>query len=454
VLICRIPWETLDRPLGDTTGKGDHPMDTRTLCFGVDVHRDQLVLRAADKATGLEQGALLRVPNNRLGAEQAVAWLLHLATGTDGVRYDHLEGGLEATGLLWLPFHVYLTESAALKPFQLQLVCFNPKLIADFKKGVVLADDKDDDRDAWGIVERVRFGHWPTSHVPDDFWQGLRRLTRYRFHLARTIARESIRFSTHVFLKWSDWQRLAPFSDLLGATSATLLTQYSTVDLQGLSLPQLTDLIDQLGKRRFSDPQTTARKVRQALAQSYPVTPQLERAIMTVLSIQLEHIHLCEKLLKRLDHDIAQYLQDQPNPLLSLRGLGPVITAGILAEIADIARFPGDPQLAKYAGLVWRKHASADFVAQDTRLSKVGNVYLRYYLIQGANLLRQYNLDYQAYYRRKVDEAPKHNHKRALVLTARKLVRLVHALLTKNEPFVARSTATDMSEATDLSRAA
>jgi hypothetical protein len=429
-------------------------MNERTLCFGVDVHREQLVLRAADKATGRELGSLLRVPNNRLGAEQAVAWLLQLAAGTDGVGYDHLEGGLEATGLLWLPFHVYLTESAVLQPFHLQLVCFNPKLIADFKKGVVLADDKDDDRDAWGIVERVRFGHLPDSYVPGAFWQGLRRLTRYRFHLAQTVARESTRFGTHVFLKWSDWQRLAPFSDLLGATSATLLTHYSTADLTALSLPQLTDLIDQLGKRRFTDPQATARKVQQALAQSYPVAPQLEEAIMTVLSVQLEHIRACEKLIKRLDHDIATYLEPVPNPLLAVRGLGPVITAGILAEIADSARFPGDPQLAKYAGLVWRKHASAGFVAQDTRLSKAGNVYLRYYLVQGANLLRQYNLDYQAYYWRKVEETPKHKHKRALVLTARKLTRLVHALLTKNHPFVARRTDDDSPEAAGVPQAA
>lgn len=53
-------------------------MATRTLCFGMDVHRDPLVLDAADKATGL----------------------------------------------LWLPFHMYLTKSAALNPFQLQLIRF------------------------------------------------------------------------------------------------------------------------------------------------------------------------------------------------------------------------------------------------------------------------------------------------------------------------------------------
>ena len=168
---------------------------------------------------------------------------------------------------------------------------------------------------------------------------------------------------------------------------------------------------------------------------------------MSVLNVQLEHIRSTEKSIQRLDQDIAGYIEAVPNPLLSLRGLGPVITAGILAEIADIARFPGDPQLAKYAGLVWRKHASSHFVAEDTRLSKVGNVYLRYYLIQGANLVRQYNLDYQAFYRRKLDETPKHKHQRALVLTARKLTRLVYALLTKNHPFVTRRTDDDSPEA-------
>jgi hypothetical protein len=66
----------------------------------------------------------------------------------------------------------------------------------------------------------------------------------------------------------------------------------------------------------------------------------------------------------------------------------------------------------------------------------VGNAYLLYYYVMGDNLLRQYNLEYKAYYWRKYQEVSKYQHKRALVLTARKLVRLAHALLTKNEPYV------------------
>ena len=36
---------------------------------------------------------------------------------------------------------------------------------------------------------------------------------------------------------------------------------------------------------------------------------------------------------------------------------------------------PDHPQLAKFVGLVWRKHASGQFVAEETHLAKTGNVY-------------------------------------------------------------------------------
>jgi transposase len=69
-------------------------------------------------------------------------------------------------------------------------------------------------------------------------------------------------------------------------------------------------------------------------------------------------------------------------------------------------------------------------------MTKVGNPYGRYYFVIGADKLWLFNLEYKAFYWRKYNEVPKHQHKRALVLTARKLVRLVHALLTKDVPCV------------------
>ena len=408
-------------------------MADSTLCVGGDIHQDELHLRATDKTDGQEVGQPLTVKNNRPGADQAIAHLVQLLTQHG---YTHLEFGLEATGLFWLPFYVYLQQSPALMPFHPTWVCFNPKLVAKFKEGVTLSEIKDDDHDALAVAERLRFGHLPVSYVPSSEWLALRMLTRYRYRLSRQITQEKLRALTHVFLKASEWHRGQPFSDVWGATSATLLTEFTIAEIAAMSLPQLTDLIQEYGRKHFDDPQATARQVQRTLQNSFPVTPDLDVALTVVLQVAWTHIRDLEKLMRRLDREIAQRMEHIANPLLSVQGLGPVITAGILAEIADIHRFPDEPQLAKFVGLVWRKHASGQFVAEETRLAKTGNVYLRYYVIEGANLMRQHNLEYQAYYRRKFAEVPKHQHKRALVLTARKLVRLVFALLTKNQTYV------------------
>ena len=61
-----------------------------------------------------------------------------------------------------------------------------------------------------------------------------------------------------------------------------------------------------------------------------------------------------------------------------------------------------------------------------------GNHHLKYYLCEAANSLRRCDPEFKRFYNLKYKEATKHKHKRALVLTARKLVRLVYTLLRTN----------------------
>ena len=125
-------------------------------------------------------------------------------------------------------------------------------------------------------------------------------------------------------------------------------------------------------------------------------------------------------------------------------------TFDYISEIVDIQRFAEHKHLAQYCGLTWEKRSSGNFVSQNTRLTKVGSKYLRYYFVMGANTLRRFNLEYKAFYWRKYSEVSKYRHKRALVLTARKLVRLVHALLTKNVPYVRPQTLAGIEEVGSL----
>ncbi len=136
--------------------------------------------------------------------------------------------------------------------------------------------------------------------------------------------------------------------------------------------------------------------------------------------------------LKQVDKTIERELLVLPENRRSIRsvpGIGPVFTAGLVAEIGDIHCFPDEAALARYAGLVWNPHESGTFQAEDTSMSKAGNHYLRYYLVEAANSVRLHCPEYREYYNAKLAQSTKHAEKRAAVLTARKLVRLIDALL-------------------------
>jgi hypothetical protein len=73
-----------------------------TLCVGADVHLDEIVLTAVDKALGHEVLERFRVANNLPGAQSAATTIAQ--TETD-LGYALIEIGRESTGMLWIPFH-------------------------------------------------------------------------------------------------------------------------------------------------------------------------------------------------------------------------------------------------------------------------------------------------------------------------------------------------------------
>ena len=150
----------------------------------------------------------------------------------------------------------------------------------------------------------------------------------------------------------------------------------------------------------------------------------------------MSSIRALETQIKAFDRAISEQIKIIPNTLQSILGIGPVFAAGIIAEIGDINRFDNQAALAKYAGLAWTQYQSGNFEAQNTRLIKSGNRYLRYYLIEAVDSMRKRNSEYQSFYNLKYNEVNKYQHKRALALTARKFVRLVFALLKTNRLYI------------------
>ena len=160
-----------------------------------------------------------------------------------------------------------------------------------------------------------------------------------------------------------------------------------------------------------------------------------EESVDQVLSVLVRQIRSFEKSIKEVDKAIEDIVETLPEYqcLTSVPGIGKVYAGGIIAEIGQIERLDNQAQIAKFAGLFWPHKQSGKMKSDNTYLAKRGNRYLRYYLVEAANSVRRYESDYRAYYQKKYDETPKHKHKRAIVLTARKLVRLVDVLLRNHQ---------------------
>jgi transposase len=402
------------------------------LLVGADVHRDTNTICLMD-AHGHELVPRFTILNNRPGSEALVHEVARQVAGGD---FDAIQIAAEATGWYWWHFFQTLDRDPVLHQLPVELYALNPRLTATFTKTYVDRDHTDHS-DAFVIADRLRLGRDlpPPFHVEERYF-ALRLLTRYRYHVVHTLAREKAYCLAVIYLKASEYTRLQPFGKVFGAASRVVLQEFASIEeIAALPFDDRLEFIDVKGKRRCADPAQNARTLQQVAHDSYVLPPALHQPINLVLECSLQHIAFLERHTKRLDTTIGEHLAMIPHTLATIPGIGPVYAGGIIAEIAGIERFAGDEaKVAKFAGLKWRRHQSGTFEAEEMRLTRTGNRYLRYYFWEAANAVRMHAAEYAAYYDRKYHEVRKHQHKRALVLTARKLVRLVVRLLTTNQP--------------------
>ncbi|ABO48637.1 transposase IS116/IS110/IS902 family protein [Desulforamulus reducens MI-1] len=375
--------------------------------------------------------ASFSIHNNRQGADTLIQKIVDTS---DRIKSQSLRIGMEATSNLGWHLAHYLQE-------QLQTTCpqkdtqiyvLNARKVARFKKGYDTLP-KNDRIDAWVIADHLRFGRLPHAMKDIIQYEALQRLTRTRFHLMQNITRDKTYFLNQVFLKFSGLRQDNPFSNLFGSTCLAVIQELEPEQIVAMSMEELVDFLKDKGKNRFDNPEEIALYLQKIARSSYRLNKAMADPVNISLATMLNVIKHMESEVKKLDKEIAKIMKGLPQTLTSVKGIGDVFTAGIMAETGDIQRFKDHNALAKYAGLTWNQHQSGEFEAEDTSRTRTGNKYLRYYLIQAADSVRKHVPEYKDFYQKKYDEVPKHKHKRALVLTARKLVRLVFSLLNTRQ---------------------
>ncbi|QZT35045.1 IS110 family transposase [Caldalkalibacillus thermarum TA2.A1] len=399
------------------------------MLVGIDVSLRSHHVQCMDEAG--RSLASFSVSNDQNRADTLIKRMLETS---EKVNSHILQIGMEATSNLgWHLAHYLKDQLQGYEPkLKAQIYVLNARKVARFKKGYDHLP-KNDRIDAWVIADHLRFNRLPNEMQDTIQHEALQRLTRTRFHLMKNITRDKTYFLNQVFLKFSGLRQDNPFSNTFGTTCLAVIQELEPEQIVAMSIEELIDFLKEHGKNRFANPEEIAKYLQKIARSSYRLNKVMADPVNISLSVTLSVIKHMENEVKRLDKEISKLMKGIPETLTSVKGIGPVFAAGIIAEIAGIKRFKNHDALAKYAGLVWNQHQSGEFEAQETARAQTGNKYLRYYLVQAADKVRHHDVEYKSFYQKKFDEVPKHQHKRALVLTARKLVRLVYALLSTNK---------------------
>ena len=409
-----------------------------TLFVGIDIGSKTNVVSALN----FSQDFLVRmVPvKNAKGGAELIEQLLCEALGKNP-EIKRVVIALESTG--YYGFHTanYLSSSQKLLPFNVKVYCLNPKVVKNYKESFIDLP-KNDGIDSFVIADYARCDRIKIKPWKGSQYLALQRLTRHRLHITECIAREKVYMLNNIFLKFSEFAFLQkdehPFSNKYCATAEAILTEFTTTEqIVNTPIEELVELITARSHGRIINPMNTAELLQKAARDSYRLDKCLYEPLTTSIACSFNCIRAFEKELKALDIAISEAVKGL-NPteyqiLTSVPGIGKVYGAGILAEIGSINYFKNHNSLAKYSGIFWNQNQSGDFDGEDTPMSKAGNRYLRYYLIEATDSVIRHCPEYAAFYEKKYAEVPKHQHKRALALTSRKLIRMLFGLLDKSQ---------------------
>lgn len=139
------------------------------------------------------------------------------------------------------------------------------------------------------------------------------------------------------------------------------------------------------------------------------------------------------KEIKEYDNKTRQkcMMNEEASLLKTMPGISDLSALILLSEIGDIKRFSTPRQLCSYAGLVPSQNQSGD---KDYRghITKQGSKWIRWILIQCANITIQYPGRIQLYFYR----LKKRKHRNvAITATARKMLYYIWFILTNKEPY-------------------
>ncbi len=307
-----------------------------TLFVGIDVSSKDNVA-CIMKPDG-EKHSVFSVPNNRPGAELLVDKVVSVLRQ---LLIPKVVIGMESTSVYGDNLMYFLRETGKFSEFEKKLYMLNPKQVKKFKDAY--SDlPKNDQVDAFIIADHLRFGRITKEVYMGDYrYEALKALTRARHQTVQSLTREKQRFLNQLFMKFSGFTQENIFSNNFGTAATAVLEEFSSVDeLAYMDTNELAAFIQKHGRGKFDNVEGMVSDLQRAAKNSYRPPTVIADSVNQILAISMSTIRLLQGQVKEYDKTIEKQLSAIPNTLTSVKGIGLVYAAGIIAEIGDIRRFP------------------------------------------------------------------------------------------------------------------
>jgi transposase len=383
---------------------------------GIDVAKHKHAISLMDDQ-GQTVKAAFTITNTRPGFEQLLAALCGLG--------EAVTVGLEATGHYWLALYDELTRKG------FPVIVLNPLQVSAYRKSGI-RKIKSDASDAVWIADYIRIANLPPSELNLPVFLQLRELSRFRFRLTEQVGNLKRKLLSILDRVFPEYECL--FSNVFLQASRTVLQEaVSAQEFADFDLQELTDLLASASRGRFG--QEKAEMLKSQARQSVGVG-FLTNAVHLEMGCLLSQLDLLDHQRHQIDQAIAELMQQIPQFITSIPGIGPVTGAAILGEIGDIQRFDSVDKLVAFAGIDATIYQTGQFEASEAHMSKRGSPYLRHALWMAATAALLHDPSLKAYYQKKRNEGKHHG--TALGAVCHKLLARIFIVLKEQRAYVIR----------------
>lgn len=382
---------------------------------GIDVAKDKHDCHAVNS-----DGVILCDNFSFANSSLGFSAFLELANSWDSP--DNIKVGLEATG------HYSSNLLSFLNAHSFQVVVFNPLSVSKLRSASSLRRTKTDLNDSRYIARLTMTEGFSPYRNPSYHISVLKSLTRARFRLFSEAQPLKNRFRRLLHVLFPELHGF--FSNIYGNTSLNLISVLpSAKDIAECNILKLTKLLSDFSHGRFKRSKAeTLKQLAQSSIASYNFGDAFE------LKQTVQRIRFISSQMSEIEREIDSVMLSLNSPITSIPGIGNLLGATILGEIGNIKSFVSPDKLLAFAGCEPSTYQSGKYTATQTPMVKHGSRYLRRALFCAADMAYVNCLSFRSYIDRKRAQG-KHYYV-AMSHGTKKLVRIIFAVLSRNQPYV------------------